>query len=129
MSGSACRPALPCRLLHPLPCCCSQGASCDLQVPWTCLPNYTLGCQEVRSALLTADSGRSPLALAAAGGHREAVAALLMHGAQVDMPTLRHAGQSFRIMQQALAGWLAGRQAGLALGDGYVNRRSCARCV
>lgn len=77
---------------------CSQGASPSRSVRWhRPVPNDEAGqgAQAVYTAMYAAvgDAERSPLALAAAGGHREAVALLLRHGAQLDLPSLRHAGE------------------------------------
>lgn len=76
-----------------------QGASPSEEVLWT-YPPEELPPQglpyEVPASLPSRSGPRPPLALAAAGGSRDAVAVLLRLGAQADAAVLRHVGKHAR---------------------------------
>ncbi|KAL4434112.1 hypothetical protein ABPG75_000553 [Micractinium tetrahymenae] len=71
-----------------------QGASPSQAVPWLyppeALPPRGIA-YDIPTSLPSRSGDRSPLALAAAGGQRDAMAVLLRHGAQADAAVLRHA--------------------------------------
>lgn len=72
---------------------CSQGGSARQAVPWTYPPEAAPPLGVKVPALLPVRSGeRSPMALAAGGGHLDAVALLKRHGACAAAADLRHAG-------------------------------------
>lgn len=75
---------------------CSQGGSPNQPVPWVHpadLSPAALAAREAHEHMHVPGGDRSPLALAAAAGHAEAVAALRRRGAHLDMASLRHAGK------------------------------------
>ncbi len=75
---------------------CSQGASPSQPVPWVHPADSSPAARAAREAhehMHVPGGERTPLALAAAAGHAEAVAALRRRGAFLDLASLRHAGE------------------------------------
>lgn len=87
---------LPRPLLSPPSHPCSQGASPAQPVPWEHVGDESpaaVAAREAHEHVVVPGFQRPPLALAAAAGHAGAVAALVRHGAPLDLETLLHAGE------------------------------------